>query len=98
MTLSAVGQRTIRELERLSRSGLDSRTFRRVALKQIEKVVPVDAAFFANADPTSLLHTDAVLDDMLRDHARDFIRIEFLADDVNQFRDLARPGRIVGTL
>jgi DNA-binding CsgD family transcriptional regulator len=98
MTMSAVGQRTIRELEHLSRSGLDSRNFRRAALRQIEKVVPVDAAFFAAADPMTLLHTDAVIDDILRDHAREFIRIEFLADDVNQFRDLARPGRIVGTL
>jgi DNA-binding CsgD family transcriptional regulator len=98
MTMSAVGQRTIRELERLSRSGLDSRAFRRAALRQIERVVPVDASFFAGADPATLLHTDAVLDDILRDHARAFIRIEFLADDVNQFRDLARPDRIVGTL
>ncbi|TME19974.1 MAG: helix-turn-helix transcriptional regulator [Chloroflexi bacterium] len=98
MTVSAVAQRTMRELERLSRSGLDSRTFRRAALKQIERVVPVDAAFFAAADPTTLLHTDAVVDDILRPHAAEFLRIEFLADDVNQFRDLARADRIVSTL
>lgn len=98
MTLSAVAQRTLRDLERLSVRGLDSRTFRRAALMQIKRVVPVDAAFFANADPMTLLHTDAVVDDILLPHAPEFLRIEFLADDVNQFRDLARPGRIVGTL
>ncbi len=98
MTASAVAQRTIRELERLSRSGLDTRAFRHAALRQIKRVVPVDAAFLGNADPTTLLQTDGIVDDILRPHAADFIRIEFLADDVNQFRDLARRGRIVGTL
>jgi DNA-binding CsgD family transcriptional regulator len=98
MTASAVAQRTIRELGRLSASGLDTLTFRRAALRQIERVVPVDAAWFATADPTTLLFTSAVVDDILRPHAPEFVRIEFLADDVNQFRDLARPGRIVGTL
>jgi hypothetical protein len=54
MTMSAVGQRTIRELERLSQSGLDTRVFRLAALQQINRVVPVDAAFFATTDPTTL--------------------------------------------
>jgi DNA-binding CsgD family transcriptional regulator len=98
MTLSAVAQRTLRELERLSVSGLDSRTFRQAALRQIGRAVPVDAAMFANADPMTLLFTDAVVDDILRPHAQEFLRIEFLADDVNKFRDLARRGQIVGTL
>jgi DNA-binding CsgD family transcriptional regulator len=98
MTTSAVAQRTLRELERLSASGLDSRTFRLAALRQIKRVVPVDAAMFSSADPTTLLFTDGMVDEILRPYAREFMSIEFLADDVNQFRDLARPGRIVGTL
>jgi hypothetical protein len=49
MTLSAVAQRTLRELERLSVSGLDSRTFRRAALTQIKRVVPVDAGSWVSA-------------------------------------------------
>jgi hypothetical protein len=98
MTASAVAQLTIRELERLSRSGLDSRAFRHAALRQIKRAVPVDAAFLGNADPTTLLQTDGMVDDILRPYGADFIRIEFLADDVNQFRELARRGRIVGTL
>src|SRR5712692_3089917 len=98
MTMSAVAQRTIRELERLSQSGLDTRVFRHAALQQIRRVVPVDAAFFATTDPTTLLMTSAVTDEILRPQASHFLRNEFVGDDVNQFRALARPGRIVSTL
>jgi DNA-binding CsgD family transcriptional regulator len=98
MTMSAVAERTIRELERLSQSGLDTRLFRHAALRQIRRVVPTDAAFFATTDPTTLLMTSAVTDEILRPHASHFLRNEFVGDDVNQFRTLARPGRIVSTL
>jgi DNA-binding CsgD family transcriptional regulator len=98
VTISAHARRTLRELERLSVSGLDSRTFRHAALKQIDRVVPVDAAMFSNADPESLLHTDAVVDEILRPYGREFLRVEFLLNDVNQFRDMASRGRILGTL
>lgn len=98
MTMSAVAERTIRELERLSHSGLDTRVFRHAALRQISRVVPMDAAFFATTDPTTLLMTSAVTDEILRPQASHFLRNEFVGDDVNQFRALARPGRIVSTL
>jgi len=96
--MSAVARRSLRELERLSRSGLDSRAFRQAALRQIRIVVPADAVWFATADPATLLFTSAVVDDALRPHASHFIRNEFLGDDVNQFRALARPEVIAGTL
>jgi len=54
MTLSTTAARTLRELERLAVSGLDSQAFRRAVLRQIGRVVPVDAAWFATADPTTL--------------------------------------------
>ncbi len=98
MPMSAAARRALHDLERLSRSGLDSRTFRHAALQHINRVVPIDAVMFANADPATLLHTDAVVDDVLRPFASEFLRTEFLIDDVNQFRELARSGRIVGTL
>src|SRR2546428_2655689 len=98
MTMSAVAERTIRELERLSQSGLDTRLFRHAALRQIRGVVPTDAAFSATPDPATLLMTSAVTDEILRPHASHFLRNEFVGDDVNQFRTLARPGRIVSTL
>ena len=96
--MSAVAARTLRELERLAVNGLDSQAFRHAALERIRRVVPVDAAWFATVDPTSLLFTSAVTDDILRPHAALFLQNEFLADDVNQFRNLVRPGAIVGTL
>jgi DNA-binding CsgD family transcriptional regulator len=98
MTLSTTAARTLRELERLAVSGLDSLAFRRAALHRIQRVVPVDAAWFATTDPTTLLFTSAVADDVLRPHAALFLQNEFLADDVNQFRSLARPGVIAATL
>jgi DNA-binding CsgD family transcriptional regulator len=98
MTTSAVAARTLRELERLSLGGLDSRAFRHAALRQIRLVVPLDAAWFATADPATLLFTSAVVDEVLRPEAPHFIRNEFLGDDVNQFRSLVRPGAIVSTL
>jgi DNA-binding CsgD family transcriptional regulator len=98
MTMSAAALRTLRELERLSLSGLDSHAFRHAALRQVRRVVPMDAAWFATADPTTLLFTSAVVDEVLRPHAQRFIQNEFLADDVNQFRRLARPGATASTL
>ena len=96
--MSAIARRTLLELERLARGGLDSRLFRQVALRQLRRAVPVDAAWFATADPASLLFTSAVVDDVLRPYAALFVRNEFLGDDVNQFRALARPGRVAGSL
>lgn len=96
--MSTAAARTLRELERLSVSGFESHAFRRAALHRIRRLVPIDAAWFATADPTTLLFTSAVADDVLRPHAAHFLRNEFLAEDVNQFRSLVRPGVIVGTL
>ena len=96
--MSTAAARTLRELERLAVSGLDSQAFRRAALRRIGHVVPIDAAWFATADPTTLLFTSAVADEVLRPHAALFLQNEFLANDVNQFRNLVRPGAIVGTL
>ena len=39
--------------------------FRVEAVRHIRKAIPVDASFFATADPATLLFTGAVLDDVL---------------------------------
>lgn len=46
--MSTASARTLRELERLAVSGLDSRAFRHAALRRIRRMVPVDAAGFAH--------------------------------------------------
>src|SRR5438552_861246 len=98
MTISAATLRPLGELDRLSRRGLDSGAFRRQALGRIRRLVPVDAAWFATADPATLLFTSAMMDDVLRPHAAQFLHNEFLVEDVNHFRSLAGSGRIASTL
>ena len=58
-------ERARQEIIRLSHAGLDSKTFRVEAVKQLGKAIPIDVSFFATADPATLLFTSAVVDDVL---------------------------------
>jgi hypothetical protein len=58
-------ERVRQEIVRLCHAGLDSKTFRVEAVRHLRKAIPVDASFFATADPATLLFTGAVLDDVL---------------------------------
>jgi hypothetical protein len=53
-------ERVGQEIVRLRHAGLDSRTFRVEAVRRLWKAIPVDASFFATADPATLLFTGAV--------------------------------------
>lgn len=53
-------------------------------------MIPVDASFFATADPATLLFTSAVLDDVLAQATAQFVENEFLMDDSVKFARLAR--------
>jgi DNA-binding CsgD family transcriptional regulator len=71
---------------------------RREVLRALRRVMPVDAAFFATADPETLLFTGAWPDQPL-DAATDlFLDNEFGVADVNKFAVLATSGRHVATL
>src|SRR5918996_4682829 len=83
-------ERTRQEIVRLSHAGLDSRTFRVEAVRHLQKAIPVDASFFATADPATLLFTSAVLDDVLARATPQFVENEFLEDDSVKFVHLAR--------
>jgi DNA-binding CsgD family transcriptional regulator len=83
-------ERTRREIIRLSHAGLDSKTFRIEAVKQLRKAIPVDVSFFATADPATLLFTGAVVDDVLAQASSQFLENEFLRDDSVKFASLAR--------
>jgi DNA-binding CsgD family transcriptional regulator len=87
---SRSAERVRREIIRLSHAGLDSRTFRVEAVRHLQKVIPVDASFFATADPATLLFTSAVLDDVLVRATPQFVENEFLQDDSVKFARLAR--------
>ena len=83
-------ERVRQEIIRLSHVGLDSRTFRVEAVKQLRKAIPVDVSFFATADPTTWLFTSAVVDDVLARATGEFLENEFLRDDSVKFTSLAR--------
>jgi hypothetical protein len=91
-------ERVRQEIVRLSHSGLDSRTFRVEAVKQLRKVIPTDVSFFATADPATLLFTSAVRDDVLARATAQFLEREFLKDDPIQFTRLARGSSPVDSL
>ena len=83
-------ERVRQQIVRLSHAGLDSRTFRVEAVKQLRKAIPTDVSFFATADPATLLFTSAVRDDVLGRATAQFLEREFLKDDPIQFTRLAR--------
>jgi DNA-binding CsgD family transcriptional regulator len=91
-------ERVRQEIIRLSHAGLDSRTFRVEAVKQLRKAIPVDVSFFATADPATLLFTSAVVDDVLARASGEFLENEFLRDDAVKFTSLVRAASPVDSL
>jgi len=87
-----------REIIRLCHAGLNSRMLRIEILKKLRIVIPIDVSFFTTADPSTLLFTGAVVDEVLENVTAQFIENEFLYDDVNKFSWLARSATPVGDL
>jgi DNA-binding CsgD family transcriptional regulator len=83
-------ERVRQEIIRLCHAGLDSRTFRVESVRRLRRLIPVDASFFATADPATLLFTSAVVDDVLAQATSQFVENEFLMDDSVKFASLAR--------
>jgi DNA-binding CsgD family transcriptional regulator len=90
MDREVVEQRTLQAVVRLCHAGLDARTLRQEALRALQPVVPIDAAFFATLDPTTLLFTSVVVDEVLATETLRFLHNEFQEPDVNKFVHLAR--------
>jgi DNA-binding CsgD family transcriptional regulator len=95
---SRSAERIRQEIIRLCHAGLDSRTFRVETVKRLRKLIPVDASFFATADPATLLFTGAVVDDVLARATPRFVENEFMQEDAVKFARLARGRSPVGTL
>jgi DNA-binding CsgD family transcriptional regulator len=91
-------ERIRQEIIRLCHAGLDSKKFRVEAVRHLQKAIPVDASFFATADPATLLFTSAVLDDVLARATPQFVENEFLEDDSVKFARLARGSSPVDSL
>jgi DNA-binding CsgD family transcriptional regulator len=95
---SRSAERIRQEIISLCHAGLDSRTFRVETVRRLRKLIPVDASFFATADPATLLFTGAVIDDVLARATPQLVENEFMQEDAVKFVRLARGRSPVGTL
>jgi hypothetical protein len=72
--------------------------FQAQVMRFLHALLSVDAAFFATADPATLLFTGAVAEDPLAAATGQFLDNEFGHDDVNKFQSLAVSAGQVATL
>lgn len=82
--------RTEQEIVRLCHTGLNARTLRVEAIKRLRTAIPVDAFWFATADPATLLFTSSVIEEIPEHATAAFIANEFRQADVNKWVQLAR--------
>jgi DNA-binding CsgD family transcriptional regulator len=82
--------RTREEIARLSREATDSWTFRSRAVNTLKRALPLDAIWFATADPTTLLFTGSFVEEIPERLTPAFVTNEFLDSDVNKWTALAR--------
>jgi DNA-binding CsgD family transcriptional regulator len=87
-----------RAIERLCSGGLGVADLQRAVLRELRALLPVDAAFFATADPDTLLFTGAWSEEPLAAATAAFLDNELAGGDVNRFTDLATSGRPVASL
>jgi hypothetical protein len=85
MTRRASAVEAEREIVRKCHSGLDVGPLQRQLLRSLRRLMPVDAAFFATADPETLLFTGAYAEEPLDVATPMFLANEFGDDDVNKF-------------
>ena len=70
-------------------TGLDLETLRPRIFGALRRRVPFDAAFWAIADPASLLFTRSFADEIPAEAQQQFAQNEFMGDDVNKFMHVA---------
>jgi DNA-binding CsgD family transcriptional regulator len=87
-----------RDMVRHCHSGLDVGRLRHQVLQSLRRLMPVDAAFFATADPMTLLFTDAHAEEPLSAATPLFLDNEFASNDVNKFALLATSATHVASL
>lgn len=90
--------RAERDLVRHCHTDLDVDALQRQVLRSLRRLMPVDAAFIATADPETLLFTGMHIEEPLSAAASLFLDNEFGGRDVNRFAELAKATRHVGSL
>ncbi|HEV7186605.1 MAG TPA: LuxR C-terminal-related transcriptional regulator [Blastococcus sp.] len=91
-------ERARRAVLRAAGAGLGISAVQQDVLAALRRVMTVDAAFFATADPDTLLFTGAYAEEPLAAATAQFLDNEFGARDVNRFATLAAAPGPVGTL
>ena len=87
-----------RDLVRHCGDGLPNDALRIQLLSSLRRLMPVDAVFFATADPETLLFTGAYAEEPLGEATAVFLANEFGSGDVNKFATLARSPLHAATL
>jgi DNA-binding CsgD family transcriptional regulator len=90
--------RAEQDLVRVCHGGLAGEDLRRAVLAGLRRLMPVDAAFYATADPDTLLFTGAWAEEPLAAAGPLFLENEFGRADVNKFAALATDTRHVSSL
>ena len=98
MPISTEAMRAEQQLLRACYAGADLIEFRQQLLRRLRAVLPVDAAFFATADPDTLLFTSAFAEEPLAAATEPFLINEFGVPDANKFAALATSPQHVGGL
>jgi DNA-binding CsgD family transcriptional regulator len=88
----------LQDLVRQCHRGLDAPDLQHRLLSSVRRVVPADAAFFATADPQTLLFTGGFAEDPLAAVTPMFLDNEFGAEDINKFAALATSPSHVASL
>ena len=79
---------------RACRSGLDAEALRAAVLPRLRKAVPIDALWWAAADPATLLFTQSYREELPEESGPYFVDNEFLHAGRQQVdRPCPRPGR-----
>jgi DNA-binding CsgD family transcriptional regulator len=86
------------DLIRRCYAGVPPETFFSEMIRSLHALLPLDAVFFAAADPATLLFTGAVAEEPLLPATGQFLANEFGAMDVNKFQTLAVARSKVATL
>ena len=87
-----------REVVRHCYSGLDVSGVQGQVLQALRHLMPIDAAFFATADPDTLLISGGYAEEPLAAATGLFLANEYGSDDVNTFRSLATSTTHVASL
>jgi DNA-binding CsgD family transcriptional regulator len=98
MPRRASARQAEQEIVRHCHRSVDTGDVQRRILRSLRRLMPIDAAFFATADPETLLFTGVSSEDPLIESAPLFLHNEFGCQDVNKFITLATSGRQVASL